>query len=140
MAAGLTGHARRYYRVFDNHQPMKELTEQEAVARGSYIVEEHGAFHRYRRYSDGKLSSIIYDGVSSPEAAIADIRARREGVPADIFSSSTPAGDGGYRWREWHLDREGNIEWISEPEYRSDGGHRRITTLAPDGALEHFTD
>jgi hypothetical protein len=151
----------RYFTQFFNDDPMTEISEAEALAKGSYVVEEPGPPRRFRRYTRHQLDSVIYVAPIEIADAIADLKRRGEGVDAEVYGPVEHLADGRVRWRTWYVASSGEVEKILEPEFLPDGRFAReryldgsgtwisdhvyqynsndelyeVTTVAPDGTV-----
>jgi hypothetical protein len=130
---------KRYFKKFNNADPMEELTERAALERGRYTVEDDASLRRYRRIIEHKLDSIVYQGWDDPSEPIADLARLDEPVEAEIHSTVEPRPDNGHRWKIWYLDAQRRIIKILEPEFDAEGNFRQQNLYSPTGALIHYT-
>jgi hypothetical protein len=129
----------RYFESFYNADPMVEISEPAARELGSYVMEDGGPMRRYRRFSDGKLDSLVYAGWEDPAEPLVDMGRGNEGVEAEIHSPVERCSHGGHRWRIWYVDPAGRVKIILEREYSADGDALRLSRRAPDGGLLSYT-
>lgn len=129
----------RYFEQFYNGDPMVEITEAEALSSGYYVIEDEGAMRRYRRFSDGRLDSLVYASWNDPSEPLADIKRRNDGVDAEVHSPIEHCSHGGQKWRIWYFDSFGNTKKILEREFASTGDALRVSLLDPQGELIEYT-
>jgi hypothetical protein len=129
----------RYFETFFNADPMDELSEADALATGTYAVEDDAAMRRYRRIIDNQLDSIVYAGWDDPTEPLADLERLGEPVRAEIHSTVERLPDDAYRWRTWYIDPQRRITKILEPQFAADGTRLREALRHPDGELVDYT-
>jgi hypothetical protein len=129
----------RYFETFYIIDPMDELSETEARAAGTYVVEDDAALRRYRRIIDNQLDSIVYAGWDDPVEPLADLERLGESVDAEIYSTVERLPDDAYTWRTWYVDPQRRITKILEPQYAADGSRLRQSLRRPGGELVSYT-
>src|SRR2546423_13987132 len=99
----------RYFEKFYNSDPMIELTETAAFARGRYVALDDGPPAFYRRIFRGELDSIIYSGWNDPKIPLDHFRALSKGpaVTCAIYSLAEGSAARGVRWRTWYVSPQG---------------------------------
>ncbi|HTE49439.1 MAG TPA: hypothetical protein VK698_01115 [Kofleriaceae bacterium] len=132
----------RYFEQFFNEEPMREISEEKARASAWYVEEVEGPPLHYRQHGEGKLARIIYPGHEDPAPAVADHRARYDGVPLQVHSPVT-TGDR-TRWRTWDFDGRGQLQRSIAYELDPDSPAYSESLYSPEGALlfrrEHVHD
>lgn len=118
---------------------MIELSESEALAKGTYAELVNEPLQHYRLYIRRKLVTVIYPGHDDPFTARAFHLSHYQDVPFEIH---TPVDrlENGVRWRTWYMNPDGTIEKILEPEFDEAGNYLKESYLGPDGELRSYSD
>jgi hypothetical protein len=130
---------RRYFEAYANGvEPMVELSEAEALARGRYVALDDDPPPIYRRIADGALRTVIYPGWQQPTVPLEHFRKTSPGVPAEIYSPAEKDYSGHHRWCVWYVEPDGQIARMLEQEFGGEGNLLREDEHDGTGALRAY--